>query len=207
MDYVSVKGIVYQLNHKDKTATIASVEILNTIDCVIPEYVMAYDDVFSVTGIKSAVFYQTALRQIHLPPTMQSIGTNAFGCCPKLEIVTCNNLKCLRIGSLAFARCLSLKSVEFTGDVFLSKNCFYNCQNIREIRLNAVETIEANVFNGCKNLQEIYFTSPEQIRIEQDAICFCENLKKIEIRGQLIDNAGILDLAYTGVHVSFKQDS
>ena len=201
MDNVWVNGIVYRLNHKHKTATIVKVEEVYPV-IVIPDKVMTNYAEYAVIGIESAVFYKMDLQQIYLPPTMKKIGNNAFCGCTKLEKIMCDNVECVQIGQLAFTGCHSLMVVQFSGEVSVAKNCFYNCRNIRQIILRAIGKIEGSTFNSCKNLHEIHFTSPKQLIIEPNAILGCENLEEIKIHGSVIDNAGILDLAYEGISVS-----
>ena len=202
MDNICINDVVYQLNRKRHTATIVKVEEVYPI-IVIPENITDGYDMFNVVGIKSAVFHKLSdLEQVYLPPTIKKIGSHAFSECPKLEKVVCDNKDCVKIGNLAFAGCHSLMEINISGEVELSANVFYNCRNIREIKLKVIGEIVSSTFNNCPNLHELHMLSNKPLIIGYGAIYGCENLNTIHINGSVVDNAGILNLAYEGLSIS-----
>jgi hypothetical protein len=65
-----------------------------------------------MTGLASAAFYNcTALTQVTLPSTLETIGNDAFAGCAALQTLTLpGGLK--SIGSRAFQGCTALQAVE-----------------------------------------------------------------------------------------------
>lgn len=74
-------------------------------------------------------------KEIQIPDSVETIGTNAFYCCQDLESITLP---------------ASLKTIE--------SSAFGSCRNLSEVRLPASLTaIEVYVFDGCSSLETVFY--------------------------------------------------
>lgn len=81
----------------------------------------------SVTSIGNSVFCQTALTAVHLPNSLESIGSFCFDRCSALtSVIIPNSVK--SVGSYAFRNCENLKTIFIQptqgNHLYLGENCF-----------------------------------------------------------------------------------
>ncbi len=110
-----------------------------------------------VTAINPQAFQYGKLTEIELPPTLETIGKNAFTNCAYLKSVTVpDSVK--TIESMAFANCTSLESVSIGKGVnVLAKNTFIKCPNLKTVILSSRETkYSAATFVQCPKYSIIY---------------------------------------------------
>ena len=149
-----------------------------------------------------------ALREVHLPEGLRTIGACAFSECARLTAVTLPSTL-TRIDLSAFSDCVMLESVTIPGGVSsiangLFENCrslkkavlsqgvrtvgtksFYNCGSLQEIEWPAtLGRIGMMAFSRCRSLTEIRL--PEGLReIEPSAFAHCGGLRQAELPGSL----------------------
>lgn len=133
----------------------------------------------SVDNIGPSAFqYCTNLSSVIFPPSMISIGIDAFSECSSLvsldlgtvyDIATSAFLNCTGLVSITvnipangsiggFSGCTNLSSVTLTGELYkIRSNAFRNCSSLVNFEIpSSVEIIEDNAFYGCSSLQSIY---------------------------------------------------
>lgn len=119
------------------------VKYLNgTFNCSALEEIKLYDGLIS---IEQYTFYQTNLKRIVIPDTVNSISNNVFEKCSDLSYVNLSNVKSL--GSECFAYCFALESIDLT-------YVLYYYQGMSE---NSTGT-----FKCCSQLKKFYFTQDER---------------------------------------------
>ena len=98
-----------------------------------------------VKTIGNYAFSGTAIEEITLPSTCETIGANAFDNCKKLKNVYLNE---------------GLKVIDF--------GAFWNCESLQEIRIpSTVESIWGPTFSGCDSLENIIVTKGQEKVISQ----------------------------------------
>jgi len=146
------EGLVFSLN--EQTNTYAVTAYVGTETSVkIPS---VYEGL-KVTAINPQAFQDGNLTEIELPPTLETIGKNAFTNCAYLKSLTVpDSVK--TIESMAFANCTPLESVSIgKGVSAIAKNTFIKCSNLKSVILSSRETVIAqNAFVQCPNYSVIY---------------------------------------------------
>lgn len=103
-----------------------------------------------------SAFSGTAIANMVVPPSVTSIGANAFENCNSL---TSANLQCpsATLGSGIFNNCSNLKTVQFAhGMSNVSASMFNSCQSLKKIVLpSTVTAIGASAFYNCYTLIQI----------------------------------------------------
>ena len=110
---------------------------------------------------------------------MTSIGSNAFSKCTSLKSVTIPN-SVTSINSYAFRGCSSLSSVTIGNSVTTIKyETFQGCTSLTTVNIpNSVTEIESYAFEGCKNLTTVGIGSGIK-EIGGDAFAYCEELTDV----------------------------
>ena len=167
-----------------------------------------------VNLIDGAVFKNsTTLTKVTLPTNARfyEIGDEAFAGCTNLESPDFSKWLC-RIGEKAFQNCISLKSIVWNGQswvtaeasafagciglesvtmsgtpVTLEDNAFAGCTSLKSVTLSGSSVkIGNNVFKGCTNLQEV--TLPKEIdTFGKNVFDGCTKLNKIIYNGKSTD--------------------
>ncbi len=108
---VSSDGLVYQKNSDGQTASVTGVADPYRISVLtIPESVTIGGQSYRVTEIASFTFRGSALRCLHLPPSLETVGAYAFESCKRLtSVILPDSVK--KLGSRAFANCTTLSYV------------------------------------------------------------------------------------------------
>ncbi|MDY2880149.1 MAG: leucine-rich repeat protein [Candidatus Borkfalkiaceae bacterium] len=104
-------------------------------------------DLSSVNAIGNYSFAFNKLTSLTLPESSQSLGIGAFYKNEYLEKVTFNAPK-IKVGSMVFAGCSKLRSVEINAAV-VSSEAFLDCSSLTDVTLGKdVAVIGANAFTG-----------------------------------------------------------
>ena len=177
---VTVEGIIYTISKKNKTAEVKGTT--NSGKIVIASELVVDDVTYIVTSIADeAFYYNSQVKEMTLPSSIQTIGKKAFCHCPnmyKIDIPKTVN----SIGWNAFESCLSLKSIEFPDSMkYVPYMAFKRCMNLREVKLpNALTSIGSGAFSECESLTEIVI--PEAVTVFGDGVFLdCPNLKSVNI--------------------------
>ena len=121
----------------------------------------------TLTTIVKEMFYNSKLKTVVIPASVETIESLAFSGCESLATVTFAKGSQLKtIGSRAFMDCIALTSIEIPA---------------------SVETIEAAAFKGCKSLATVTFAKGSQLKTingisyDYGAFSGCTALTSIEI--------------------------
>ena len=115
----------------------------------------------SVTTIGNNAFFTCrGLTSVTIPSSVTSIGKSAFDYCSGLTSVTIPS-SVTSIGSYAFDYCSGLTSVTIPSSITtISESTFIGCSNITSVTIpNSVITIGIFVFYGCSRLTSVSIPS------------------------------------------------
>jgi hypothetical protein len=144
---------------------------------------------------------------VTIPNTVQTIGTNAFSNCSKIETLTigsgvktigdhafyyCSNITSLTlpdgvetIGDDAFYRCSNINSLTLPDGVeTIGDGAFFECEKIPSVTIpSSVTRIGDYAFNGCSELATVTFSGPASsvTTIGEGAFNDCAKLESITI--------------------------
>lgn len=151
----------------------------------------------TITEVEGYAFWNSGIKEIKLPPMLETIEDSAFSGCYQLEKVEFpNNL--VRIGANAFSGC-ALKEVIIPESVkSIGEASFSNCVFLEKFTLSSASTVlGSNVFFYSNNLTEV--TLPDGlVNIGSGAFSgtkWLENKKKanpmVVVNGVLIDGSAL----------------
>ena len=144
---VEVDGIYYNLDKKNKTASVTSGEAKYKGTVVIPESIGVNGTTYSVTSLGNYCFCASGLTSITIPNSVTSLGKSCIDGCSGLTSVTIPN------------------SVTSLGNY-----CFSDCSGLTEVHVNR-ETPPATggkIFEACESLQTIYVPTGASANYEFD---------------------------------------
>ena len=121
------------------------------------------------------------IKDLVVPNSVTSIGSNAFTGCSGLTSITIPN-SVTSIGSYAFFDCSGLTSVTIPNSVSsIGDGAFYGCSGLTSITIpNSVTIISESAFRGCSSLTSV--TIPNSVTsIGQCAFQNCSSLTSITI--------------------------
>ena len=116
---------------------------------------------------------------VTIPNTVQTIGTNAFSGCSKIETLTIGS-GVKTIGDHAFYNCHDINSLTLPDGVkTIGDHAFYNCHDINSLTLpDGVETIGDGAFFDCSSIPSV--TIPSSVtRIGDYAFNGCSELATV----------------------------
>lgn len=174
-DYVEYLGTLYMVTVQP-SYTILKTNAFTKFVINIHMYTMAS---FSGVGVKeidyknekcclqtipTGMFYNsTTLERVKLPPSVQTIGSTS--------------------GTGAFQGCTNLKSVDFSGNEYLTTlgtKTFYGCTGLTSIVLpKFIKTMGTNVFEGCAALETVVLNDVQVLN--NYTFKDCEKLKNIDL--------------------------
>lgn len=114
----------------------------------------------SVQTLKYRAFFCCGdLVSAKLPTTITTLGKDIFGFCKKLETVNIPT-NITAIPERLFFRCTNLNNVTIPESVTtIDKMSFYYCESLESINIpSAVKTIKESAFNGCYALETVDMT-------------------------------------------------
>ena len=154
-----------------------------------------FSDDFVIVGDSVLIAYKGNEKNVIIPNSVQTIGSNAFEECYDLTSVTIpNSVK--KIGNEAFSVCSSLTNVTISNNVeSIGHEAFKRCISLKKIKIpNSVKSIGGGAFESCSNLESINI--PDSVTsIGLDAFRFCSRLKKVNLSKSIktIPYAAFLD--------------
>lgn len=135
----------------------SQLQSLNSITSAKNVEKIVFEGSCTLTTINPSTFsYLTKLKEINLPPTLTTIGSNAFQGCTSLAKVTFgDNPSIQTIGQGAFANC-GLTSIDIPSSVVtIDRDAFENCTALTSVNLSAsTKTVSPEAFLHCSNLKE-----------------------------------------------------
>ena len=158
-----------------------------------------------VTAIASGAFarYNRAsdspyseFDEIHLPPTLTSIGDRAFWGADSLKRIYVYSGNRINVSEYAFWECKSLESIDASVFTLNGKYLFSDCTSFYEFEIpEGVETVGKGFLNEATSLYELYI--PSTMKEIPVSMCYsCINLTDIyfggtiEQWGEIIQNSG-----------------
>ena len=149
-------GIIYKLNRRDKTASVADVQNLTTRKIVIPEKVNG----FTVTKIEDRAFGKPRCKKwkiILLPDSITEIGNRAFSTCLELKYIRLpKNLS--TIGAECFFYCANLHDIAIPESVsYIGEEAFFSCVSLKKVNIpKNLKVLEKGLFKHCVSLNGFY---------------------------------------------------
>lgn len=178
----SSQYFAYEIDEKEKTATIISYLNEEEESIVVPEYFEYEGEKYPVTNIeKEAFYYNLGLKHITIPDTVKTIGKEAFCKCDALvEIEIPGTVQSMGTG--LFYDCTSLEKVTFgEGIKNLPDEIFTNCESLAEITLpSTLVSIGKEVFWSCTALKTLDI--PENVVMIGDRSFYISGIKELTIR-------------------------
>ena len=186
--YNKDKTVLYYVSPSTKTIVIpASVAALNpSLFAGFTKLTkVVFEEGSRITAIPARCFADcTALKEITLPDTVESIGQEAFLDCIALQkIMLSSALK--TINYIAFSGCAALESIELpNGLQEIGKWAFQDCVKLKEFKLPETLTkFGAQAIKGT-SVEEIILP-PSITQLNQWQFSSCNSLKRIEIQGNV----------------------
>lgn len=156
-------------------------------DLVIPEYTRHG---YEVVGIMGNAFSGSYVKNVKIPTTMTSIGSEAFkGAKFLMSVSIPNSVK--TIGSYAFDGCSSLTSVSIPNSVKTIGGCaFYKCASLTSVSIpNSVSVIGNYAFYLCTSLTSV--SIPNSVTsIGECAFYGCTSLTSVSIPNSVTSIGG-----------------
>ena len=182
------KTVLYHIDPNAKTITIpASVTALNT--SLFAGFTkltkVTFEEGSKITAIPARCFADcTALKEITLPDTVESIEQAAFLNCIALQkIVLSSALK--SIDYIAFSGCAALESIELpNGLQEIGQWAFQDCEKLKELKLpETLTNLGARAIEGT-SIDEIILPS-SITKLNEKQFASCRSLKRIEVQGNV----------------------
>lgn len=138
----------------------------------------------SVTSIGSEAFARSGLMNISIPDNVTNIESGAFEGCWSLEAVTLSS-NITTIKENTFAACLELKSINIPSNVTaIEIGAFQSCGSLLAIEFpDGLQSIGQYAFAGCDSLQEITIPS-SVVEIGDSAFGSCSRLNRINVSSE-----------------------
>ncbi len=208
--YNKDKTVLYYVSPSTKTIVIpASVAALNpSLFAGFTKLTkVVFEEGSRITAIPARCFADcTALKEITLPDTVESIGQEAFLDCIALQkIMLSSALK--TINYIAFSGCAALESIELpNGLQEIGKWAFQDCVKLKEFKLPETLTkFGAQAIKGT-SVEEIILP-PSITQLNQWQFSSCNSLKRIEIQGNVTTLPGDAFVPCSGLESLFLPKS
>lgn len=115
----------------------------------------------------------SGLTSVEFPSLLSTVGSRAFEKCSGLTEVS---LHADKVGTSAFAYCLSLKQAVLEGPEVLESRLFEGCKNLRQCVCQHSTIIGTYCFSGCRQLESFDFQAIEEI--ENYGFQNCDSLEQ-----------------------------
>lgn len=139
----------------------------------------------TLTSIGNESFYETDLRELDIPGSVENINRYAFYRNKNLKKVTFRE-GLINIGTRSFSECESIDTIVCPSTLRMIDNSgFQECKSLKKVQLNeGLVSINANAFRNCSNLTDIVLPSTLE-NCKGNAFGNCGNIKTIEARSVL----------------------
>ncbi len=164
-------GLFYTSMEKDTLIsalrTLVSVEIPNTVVCILQNAFNGCDAITSLTigsSVKKIGGYAfsncTSLSHVNIPDSVKVIGEYAFNRCNGLTSLTMGS-SVKSIGTYAFSDCTSLSHVSIPDSVeVIGEYAFYGCTGLTSLTIGkSVNYINQYAFKYCRNLTTVNYNA------------------------------------------------
>ena len=147
----------------------------------------------ALSSVGEYAFFRTNYTGVTIP-LVEDIPAYAFGSCPNLTYVSCDNVK--TIGAAAFSACQKLSSFNFENVTSIGTNAFYGT-GIVSVNAPVLQSLSSFAFSGCYSLAEV---SVGAGFIGASAFYGCRKLSSVNL-----PNATIIDYCAFGSCSSLKE--
>ncbi len=170
--YAEIDGVRYYILTKGSFAEVTYKSDGYSGDVVIPSTITYEDVVCTVTAIQnSAMMLDTDLKSLSLPPTIKTIGEQAFWGCSGLKKINIPK-SIVSIGTKAFYECTSLEEVwaddleswcqieigQNANPLIYAQHLFFNGIEAKDLVIpNSITAIKDRTFSGYKGLTSLSF--------------------------------------------------
>lgn len=146
---------------------------------------------FEKDGVTDYVAGNSAalIVEVKMGDYLKSIGDHAFAGAQLREVVLPPGVETIEEG--VFAGCVTLESVDFSKSSVkvIPKDAFHGCTNLKEIAFGQCERIETSAFEGCTSFESV--SLPDSVtEIGENTFKGCSGLTKISVENQ---NCAIFD--------------
>lgn len=156
---------------------------------MIPEQVACSKRTLQVTAVDACCFIgNSVITGISIPPTVMSIGSDAFARCTSLESVNIRG-QVRQIGNYAFEQCSHLKSVTLGRNVGeIGERAFENCPELESITLLSPTppVADDNTFSTSTYLAATLYVPQGSLQTYKQAACW-RNFLMQEIDAQAVE--------------------
>lgn len=164
------------VNASEKTVSVSKYDYADYPETLtIPSTVTIRGEAHTVVGVKDKGFYGVAFKNVILPSTVKSIGTDAFRNCTGLSSISFSDVE--TIGQSAFNGCVSLTQLTLPSTV---KNigiwAFQNCEKLKSLTCEGTSTTgipncaSSVVFLGTPDDMVVYVPSGELMTYRKDPV-------------------------------------
>lgn len=174
----TVGGLGYNvLSEVTKTTSVADCSGA-TGDVSIPSTVTLGGTSYTVTEIAAQAFYETKISSLTIPESVEKIGNSAFAKCASLKSVNYNAVNCPSAGESsalsAFSGCDALQSVTIGEEVtVIPPYIFSGLGALRSIAIpRKVTEIGRNAFANCTSVSQV-FVDAENLGTSTEAFTGC----------------------------------
>lgn len=173
MDYeLSKPGII------DEQGVRYSEDGKNLIEATI--FLGHYDVKSGTKSIDYNAFYSCPLFTIHIPDSVETIGSSAFSNCVALHEISLPE-SVTSIGNHAFWGCTSLSNFNIPNSVtHIGNQTIANCTRLKEIYIpGSVTSLGLGRFNSCTRLEDINVSHENKHFASVDGILFSKDLQEL----------------------------
>lgn len=156
-----------------------------------------------LTSIGNEAFYQSSIKTVSLPSTLNSMGTSAFRECKNLTgVVLPDALKDVKEN--AFYECSNLKTMTLGNQTAnIEQYAFYRTAIETVTIPNQVVCINQYAFSHCESMRDLSINDAPAI-IANSAFAYCYNLKNINLGNALTGLSVGNESSWTGGYGAFR---
>ena len=134
---------------------------------------------FSVVEIDAKAFFETLFTSTVIPDNVIKIGTSAFEKCSSLKSVSLSN-NVITITDRMFYSCKALRDIKFPENLkYIRNSAFFDCDNLVMLNFpNTLKQLYYRAFSNCGSLK--YISLPKGLEtIANEVFINCKNLEKV----------------------------
>ncbi len=149
-----IDGIYYNANATKNTLVVTHGENEYTGTINIPSTIEYKGRTLTVIGIGKEAFKNSAIREVKLSNTIESIESHAFENCENLQGIEFND-NLTTIGDSTFFGCKGIKRIKLGNTTSIGEYSFYDCTNLEDVQLGNIRSIGCSAFRRCSKLKEL----------------------------------------------------
>ena len=175
----SLKFTIKKLSVKEVSVACYIAPTAN-VELYMPNVATTKDNMdFSVVEIDAKAFFETLFTSTVIPDNVIKIGTSAFEKCSSLKSVSFPN-NVITITDRMFYSCKALRDIKFPENLkYIRNSAFFDCDNLVMLNFpNTLKQLYYRAFSNCGGLK--YISLPEGLEtIANEVFINCKNLEKV----------------------------